>query len=66
MNFPGGSDGRESVCSAGDLGLIPRSRRSLGEGNDNPFQCPCLENSMDMSAEFVVSWVLSRGSKNLK
>ena len=31
--FPGGSDSKESVCNAGDLALIPGSRRSLGEGN---------------------------------
>ena len=34
--FPGGSDGKESACSAGDLGLIPGSGRSPGEGNGNP------------------------------
>ena len=33
--FPGGSDGKESACSAGDLGLIPGSGRSPGEGNGN-------------------------------
>ena len=31
--FPGGSDGKESACKAGDLGVIPGSRRSPGEGN---------------------------------
>ena len=31
--FPGGSDGKESVCNAGDLGWIPGLGRSLGEGN---------------------------------
>ena len=35
--FPGGSDSKESVCNAGDLGSIPGSRRSPGEGNGNPF-----------------------------
>ena len=34
--FPGGSDGKESACNAGDLGLIPGSERSLGEGNGYP------------------------------
>ena len=33
--FPGGSEGKESVCNAGDLGLIPGSGRSPGEGNGN-------------------------------
>ena len=47
---PGGSDGKESACSAGDLGLIPGSGRSLGEGNSNPLQYSCLENPMDRGA----------------
>ena len=47
VGFPGGSDGKASACNEGDPGLIPGSGRSLGEGNGNPFQCPCLENSMD-------------------
>ena len=42
-----GSDGKESACSAGDPGLIPRSGRSPGEENSNPLQYCCLENSMD-------------------
>ena len=36
MGFPGGSDGKESVCNAGDLGLIPGWGRSSGEGHGNP------------------------------
>ena len=40
----GGSDGRESGCNAGDLGLIPGSGRSPGRGNSNPLQYSCLEN----------------------
>ena len=47
MGFPGGSDGNESACNAGDLGLIPRFGRSPGEGNGDPFQYSCLENPMD-------------------
>ena len=42
-----GSDGKDSACSAGDLGSIPGSRRSSGEGNGNPLWYSCLENSMD-------------------
>ena len=38
VGFPGGSDDKESACNAGDLGLIPGSGRSPGEGNGNPFQ----------------------------
>ena len=44
--FPGGSVSNESACNAGDLGSIPGSGRSPGEGNGNPLQYPCLENSM--------------------
>ena len=47
QGLPGGSDGKESTCNAGDLGLIPRSVRSPGEGNGNPLQCSCLENPME-------------------
>ena len=42
--FPGGSDGKESFCNVGDLGLIPGLGIPPGEGNGNPFQYSCLEN----------------------
>ena len=45
--FPGGSDGKASACNAGDPGSIPGLGRSPGEGNGNPLQYSCLENSMD-------------------
>ena len=45
--FPGGSDGKASVYSVGDLGSIPGSGRFPGEGNGNPLQYSCLENPMD-------------------
>ena len=48
--FPGGSDGKESNCSAGDPGLIPGLGRSPGEGNGNPLQYSCLEKPMDGGA----------------
>ena len=48
--FPGSSDGKESACSAGDLGSIPGSGRSPGEGNGSSLQYLCLENSMDRRA----------------
>ena len=47
MGFPGGSDGKESACNAGDLGSVPGSGRSPGEGNGNPLQYSCLENHKD-------------------
>ena len=47
---PGGSDSTESTCNAQDSGSIPGSGRSLGEGNGNPLQYSCLENSMEWRA----------------
>ena len=45
--FSGSSDGKESSCNVGDLGLIPGLGRSPGEGNGNPLQYSCLENPME-------------------
>ena len=50
MGFPHSSVGKESVCNAGDPGLIPGLGRSPGEGNGNPLQYSCLENPMDRGA----------------
>ena len=50
MDFPGGSDGKDSACNAGDPGLIPGLGRFPGEGHGNPFQYSCLENSTDRGA----------------
>ena len=50
MGFPGGSDGKESACKAGDSGLIPGLGRSPGEGSGNPLQYSCLQDSMDRGA----------------
>ena len=50
LSFPGGSDSKESACSVGDPGSIPGWGRSPGEGNGNPLQYSCLENSMDRGA----------------
>ena len=48
--FPGGSDGKESACDAGDPGSIPGLGRSPGEGNGYTLQYSCLEISMDRGA----------------
>ena len=48
--FPGGSDGKESACNAGEPRWTPRSGRSPGEGNGYPLQHFCLENPMDRGA----------------
>ena len=53
MGFPGGSDGKASACNAGDLGSIPGSGRSPGEGNGNPLQYSCLENPIVRGAWWV-------------
>ena len=47
MGFPCGSAGKESACSAGDLGLIPGLGRSSGEGKGYPLQYSGLENFTD-------------------
>ena len=49
MSFPGGSAGKESTCSVGNLGSIPGLGRSPGEGNSYPLQYSGLENSVDYS-----------------
>ena len=46
VDFPGGSDSKASAYNVGDLGLILGLGRSSGEGNGNPLQYSCLENSM--------------------
>ena len=50
MFFSDSSVGKESACSIGDLGSIPRSGRSPREGNGNPHLYSCLENLMDQGA----------------
>ena len=48
MGFPDGSGVKASVWNAGDLGSIPESGRSPGEGNGNPLQYSCLKNPMGL------------------
>ena len=48
--LPGGSLVKNLPANAGDVGSISGSGRSPGEGNDNPLQYFCLENSMDRGA----------------
>ena len=57
MGFPGGSDGKESACNAGDLGSVLGLGRSPGEENGNPPQYSCLDNTMDRGAW----WATVRG-----
>ena len=50
LGFPGGSDGKEPACDAGDLDSIPGSGRFPEEGKGYPLQYSCLENPMDKRA----------------
>ena len=50
MGFPGDSDGKESDCKAGDLGLIPGLGRSTGGGHGNPLQYLAWRIPMDRGA----------------
>ena len=56
--FPGGSVSKESACNASDPGSIPGSGRSPGEGNGNPVQYSCLENSTDRALMGYSPWGL--------
>ena len=51
--FPGGSDSKVSAYNVGDLGSIPGSERSSGEGNGNPLEYSCLENPMNGGAWYT-------------
>ena len=51
---PDGSDSKISACNVGDLGSIPSSGRSPGEGHGNPLQCSCLENPVNRGAWWTV------------
>ena len=57
LGFPGGSDGKEPACNAGDLGSLPGSGRSPGEGNGYPFQYSSLENSTEEPSGLTVHGV---------
>ena len=50
MEFSGGSNGKDSACSAGDPNLIPGSGQFPGEGNGSPLQFSCLEHHKDRGA----------------
>ena len=60
-DFPGGAEVKASACNVGDLGSIPGSGRSPGEGNGNPLQYFCPENPMDRGAW----WARVHGSQRV-
>ena len=67
--FPDGSDGKEAVCNAGDIrdmGLIPGSGRSPGEGHSNPLQDSCLENTMHRGAWWATVHRVAKSQTSLK
>ena len=65
--FPGGSAGKESASSVGDLGSMPGLGRSPGEGNGYPIQHSGLENSMDSTVHGVTeSDITEQSSLHLK
>ena len=65
MGFSGGSDGKESASSVGDLGLNPGLGRFPGEGNGYPLQYLCLENSMDRGAWWAIVHGVAKSSTRL-
>ena len=65
LGSPGGSDGKESACNAGDTDLIPGLGRFPGEGNDNPLQYSCLENPMDRGAKWATVHEVSKSQTQL-
>ena len=60
MGFLGGSVIKNTPAHAGDIGLIPGSRRSPGEGNGNSLQYFCLEKSVDRGAWWVTLHGISK------
>ena len=56
QGFPGGSDGEEYACNAGDLGSNSGSWRSPGGGHDNPLQYSCLESHGQKSLVGYSPW----------
>ena len=65
VGFPGGSDSKESACNVGDMGLILGLGRSPGEGNGNPLQYSCLENSMDRGGWWTIVHVVTKSGTRL-
>ena len=57
---------KASACNVGDLGLIPGWGRSSGEGNGNPLQYSCLENSIDGGAWWTIVYGVAQSRTQLK
>ena len=65
LAFPGGSAGKESTCSVGDLGSVPGLGRSPGEGKGYPVQYSCLEDSMNGVALSATDHSVSKSQTRL-
>ena len=65
MDFPGGSNGKESACQAGDAGLIHGLGRSPRVENGNPLQYSCLGNPMDIGAWWVTDREITKSQTQL-
>ena len=65
MGFPGGSAVKNPLAKAGDVGLIPGSGRSPGEGHGNPLQYSCLGNSVDIGAWWAIVHGVAKSWKRL-
>ena len=66
MGSLGGSDGKESACNAGDPSLIPEWGRSPGEGNGNPLQDSCLQDSTDRGAWQITVYGVAKSWTQLR
>ena len=65
MGFPDSSVDKESACNAGDLGSISELGRFPGEGNGNPLQYSCLENSRDRGAQWATAHGVTKSQTRL-
>ena len=65
LGLPWWLSGKEFTCNAGDVGSIPGSGRSPGEGNGNSLQYSCLENSMDRGAWWATVHGVTKGRTRL-
>ena len=64
IDFPGSSDGKESAYNAGDPGSVSGLGKSPEEGNGNPLQYSCLENSMDRGAWWATVHGVAKSQTN--
>ena len=64
QGFSGGSVIKNPPANTGDVGSIPGSGRSPGEGNDNPLQYSCLENPIDRRDWYaIIHWIAKESDK---